>query len=119
MYIHKFRVIRYEDAKQHNSVWNGMAIGTIAIDQPASKKNGIIYGSSDIAAKLGTEIVVDSAQFPVIPIKQEDGTYKDYYYQTDPRRPKDAPYYTIEWYRVVAQIPAKMVQTATGGVMKL
>lgn len=28
----------YEDAKQHNSVWNGMAIGTIAIDQPASKK---------------------------------------------------------------------------------
>lgn len=67
----------YEDAKQHNSVWNGMAIGTIAIDQPASKKNGIIYGSSDIAAKLGTEIVVDSAQFPVIPIKQEDGTYKD------------------------------------------
>lgn len=92
----------YEDAKQYNSVWNGMAIGTIAIDQPASsKKNGIIYGSSDIAAKLGTEIVVDSAQFPVIPIKQEDGTYKDYYYQTDPRRPKDAPYYTIEWYRVV------------------
>lgn len=91
----------YEDAKQHNSVWNGMAIGTIAINQPASQKSGIIYGSSDIAAKLGTEIVVDSAQFPVIPIKQEDGTYKDYYYQTDPRRPKDAPYYTIEWYRVV------------------
>lgn len=91
----------YEDAKQHNSVWNGMAIGTIAIDQPASQKSGLIYGSSDIAAKLGTEIVVDSAQFPVIPIEQEDGTYKDYYYQTDPRRPEDAPYYTIEWYRVV------------------
>lgn len=91
----------YEDAKQHNSVWNGMAIGTIAINQPASQKSGIIYGSSGIAAKLGTEIVVDSAQFPVIPIKQEDETYKDYYYQTDPRRPKDAPYYTIEWYRVV------------------
>lgn len=91
----------YEDAKQHNSVWNGMAIGTIAINQPASQKSGLIYGSSDIAAKLGTEIVVDSAQFPVIPIEQEDGTYKDYYYQTDPRRPEDAPYYTIEWYRVV------------------
>lgn len=91
----------YEDANQHSSVWNGMAIGTIAINQPASQKSGIIYRSSDIAAKLGTEIVVDSAQFPVIPIKQEDGRYKDYYYQTDPRRPKDAPYYTIEWYRVV------------------
>lgn len=91
----------YEDAKQQNSVWNGMAIGTIAINQPASQKSGLIYGSSDIAAKLGTEIVVDSAQFPVIPIEQEDGTYKDYYYQTDPRRPEDAPYYTIEWYRVV------------------
>lgn len=105
----------YEDAKQHNSVWNGMAIGTIAIDQPASKKNGIIYGSSDIAAKLGTEIVVDSAQFPVIPIKQEDGTYKDYYYQTDPRRPKDAPYYTIEWYRVVVSDSANTGKNGADG----
>lgn len=105
----------YEDAKQHNSVWNGMAIGTIAIDQPASKKNGIIYGSSDIAAKLGTEIVVDSAQFPVIPIKQEDGTYKDYYYQTDPRRPEDAPYYTIEWYRVVVSDGANTGKNGTDG----
>lgn len=105
----------YEDAKQHNSVWNGMAIGTIAIDQPASKKNGIIYGSSDIAAKLGTEIVVDSAQFPVIPIKQEDGTYKDYYYQTDPRRPKDAPYYTIEWYRVVVSDGANTGKNGADG----
>lgn len=106
----------YEDAKQHNSVWNGMAIGTIAIDQPASsKKNGIIYGSSDIAAKLGTEIVVDSAQFPVIPIKQEGGTYKDYYYQTDPRRPKDAPYYTIEWYRVVVSDGANTGKNGADG----
>ena len=105
----------YEDAKQYNSVWNGMAIGTIAIDQPASKKNGIIYGSSDIAAKLGTEIVVDSAQFPVIPIKQEDGTYKDYYYQTDPRRPKDAPYYTIEWYRVVVSDGANTGKNGADG----
>lgn len=105
----------YEDAKQHNSVWNGMAIGTIAIDQPASRKNGIIYGSSDIAAKLGTEIVVDSAQFPVIPIKQEDGTYKDYYYQTDPRRPKDAPYYTIEWYRVVVSDGANTGKNGADG----
>lgn len=105
----------YEDAKQHNSVWNGMAIGTIAIDQPASKKNGIIYGSSDIAAKLGTEIVVDSAQFPVIPIKQEDGTYKDYYYQTDPRRPKDAPYYTIEWHRVVVSDGANTGKNGADG----
>lgn len=105
----------YEDAKQNNSVWNGMAIGTIAIDQPASKKNGIIYGSFDIAAKLGTEIVVDSAQFPVIPIKQEDGTYKDYYYQTDPRRPKDAPYYTIEWYRVVVSDGANTGKNGADG----
>ena len=105
----------YEDAKQHNSVWNGMAIGTIAIDQPASQKSGIIYGSSDIAAKLGTEIVVDSAQFPVIPIKQEDGTYKDYYYQTDPRRPKDAPYYTIEWYRVVVSDGANTGKNGADG----
>ena len=105
----------YEDAKQRNSVWNGMAIGTIAINQPASKKSGIIYGSSDIAAKLGTEIVVDSAQFPVIPIKQEDGTYKDYYYQTDPRRPKDAPYYTIEWYRVVVSDGANTGKNGADG----
>lgn len=105
----------YEDAKQHNSVWNGMAIGTIAINQPASQKSGIIYGSSDIAAKLGTEIVVDSAQFPVIPIKQEDGTYKDYYYQTDPRRPKDAPYYTIEWYRVVVSDGANTGKNGADG----
>lgn len=105
----------YEDAKQHNSVWNGMAIGTIAIDQPASEKNGIIYGSFDIAAKLGTEIVVDSAQFPVIPIKQEDGMYKDYYYQTDPRRPKDAPYYTIEWYQVVVSDGANTGKNGADG----
>lgn len=105
----------YEDAKQHNSVWNGMAIGTIAINQPASQKSGIIYGSSDIAAKLGTEIVVDSAQFPVIPIKQEDETYKDYYYQTDPRRPKDAPYYTIEWYRVVVSDGANTGKNGADG----
>lgn len=105
----------YEDAKQHNSDWNGMAIGTIAINQPASQKSGIIYGSSDIAAKLGTEIVVDSAQFPVIPIKQEDGTYKDYYYQTDPRRPKDAPYYTIEWYRVVVSDGANTGKNGADG----
>ena len=105
----------YEDAKQHNSVWNGMAIGTIAINQPASQKSGIIYGSSDIAAKLGTEIVVDSAQFPVIPIKQEDGTYKDYYYQTDPRRPNDAPYYTIEWYRVVVSDDANTGKNGADG----
>ena len=105
----------YEDAKQYNSVWNGMAIGTIAINQPASQKSGIIYGSSDIAAKLGTEIVVDSAQFPVIPIKQEDGTYKDYYYQTDPRRPKDAPYYTIEWYRVVVSDGANTGKNGADG----
>lgn len=105
----------YEDAKQRNSVWNGMAIGTIAINQPASQKSGIIYGSSDIAAKLGTEIVVDSAQFPVIPIKQEDGTYKDYYYQTDPRRPNDAPYYTIEWYRVVVSDGANTGKNGADG----
>lgn len=105
----------YEDAKQNNSVWNGMAIGTIAINQPASQKSGIIYGSSDIAAKLGTEIVVDSAQFPVIPIKQEDGTYKDYYYQTDPRRPNDAPYYTIEWYRVVVSDGANTGKNGADG----
>lgn len=105
----------YEDAKQHNSVWNGMAIGTIAINQPASQKSGLIYGSSDIAAKLGTEIVVDSAQFPVIPIEQEDGTYKDYYYKTDPRRPKDAPYYTIEWYRVVVSDGANTGKNGADG----
>lgn len=98
----------YEDAKQHNSVWNGMAIGTIAINQPASQKSGIIYGSSDIAAKLGTEILVDSGQFPVIPIKQADGSYKDYYYLEKPSSwEQDAQKnyggtYTIEWYEVVA-----------------
>lgn len=105
----------YEDQYQHNSVWNGMAIGKIAIDQPASEKNGIIYESSQITAKLGTEIVVDSAQFPVIPIKQENNTYKDYYYQTDPRRPEDAPYYTIEWYRVVVSDGANTGKNGADG----
>ena len=50
----------------------------------------------------------DSGQFPVIPIKQADGSYKDYYYKEPPSsweanavKKNYGGTYTIKWYEVV------------------
>lgn len=99
----------YYGNKAENKAWNGMAVGTISnVDAPSNyNKRTSIYGTADIDTKLGTEIIVDSGQFPVIPIKQ-NGQYKDYYYLEKPSSwESDAKKnyggtYTIEWYEVVA-----------------
>ena len=99
----------YYGNKAENKAWNGMAVGTISnVDAPSNyNKRTSIYGTADIDTKLGTEIIVDSGQFPVIPIKQ-NGQYKDYYYLEKPSSwESDAQKnyggtYTIEWYEVVA-----------------
>lgn len=100
----------YYGEKVENKAWNGMAVGTISNVDAPSKYNTrtSIYDTADIDTKLGTEIIVDSGQFPVIPIKQADGSYKDYYYLEKPSSwEQDAQKnyggtYTIEWYEVVA-----------------
>lgn len=104
----------YYGEKVENKAWNGMAVGTISnVDAPSKYKTlTSIYDTADIDTKLGTEIIVDSGQFPVIPIKQ-DGKYKDYYYESlpkeiqdeiekDPTKANNVGTYTIEWYEVVA-----------------
>lgn len=99
----------YYGEKAENKAWNGMAVGTISnVVAPSNyNKRTSIYGTADIDTKLGTEIIVDSGQFPVIPIKQ-NGSYKDYYYLEKPSSwESDAQKnyggtYTIEWYEVVA-----------------
>lgn len=104
----------YYGEKVENKAWNGMAVGTISnVDAPSKyNKRTSIYDTAVIATKLGTEIIVDSGQFPVIPIKQ-DGKYKDYYYESlpkeiqdeiekDPTKANNVGTYTIEWYEVVA-----------------
>ena len=99
----------YYGEKAENKAWNGMAVGTISnVVAPSNyNKRTSIYGTDVIATKLGTEIIVDSGQFPVIPIKQ-NGSYKDYYYLEKPSSwESDAQKnyggtYTIEWYEVVA-----------------
>ena len=104
----------YYGEKVENKAWNGMAVGTISnVDAPSKyNKRTSIYDTADIDTKLGTEIIVDSGQFPVIPIKQ-DGKYKDYYYESlpkeiqdeiekDPTKANNVGTYTIEWYEVVA-----------------
>lgn len=104
----------YYGEKVENKAWNGMAVGTISnVDAPSKyNKRTPIYDTADIDTKLGTEIIVDSGQFPVIPIKQ-DGKYKDYYYESlpkeiqdeiekDPTKANNVGTYTIEWYEVVA-----------------
>ena len=104
----------YYGNKAENKAWNGMAVGTISnVDAPSKyNKRTSIYDTAVIATKLGTEIIVDSGQFPVIPIKQ-DGKYKDYYYESlpkeiqdeiekDPTKADTVGTYTIEWYEVVA-----------------
>lgn len=104
----------YYGNKAENKAWNGMAVGTISnVDAPSKyNKRTSIYDTAVIATKLGTEIIVDSGQFPVIPIKQ-NGQYKDYYYESlpkeiqkeiekDPTKADTVGTYTIEWYEVVA-----------------
>ena len=104
----------YYGEKVENKAWNGMAVGTISnVDAPSKYNTSTsIYDTADIDTKLGTEIIVDSGQFPVIPIKQ-DGKYKDYYYESlpkeiqdeiekDPTKANNVGTYTIEWYEVVA-----------------
>lgn len=104
----------YYGNKAENKAWNGMAVGTISnVDAPSKyNKRTSIYDTAVIATKLGTEIIVDSGQFPVIPIKQ-DGKYKDYYYESlpkeiqkeiekDPTKANTVGTYTIEWYEVFA-----------------
>lgn len=104
----------YYGSKAENKAWNGMAVGTISnVVAPSNyNKRTSIYDTADIDTKLGTEIIVDSGQFPVIPIKQ-DGKYKDYYYESlpkeiqdeiekDPTKANNVGTYTIEWYEVVA-----------------
>lgn len=104
----------YYGNKAENKAWNGMAVGTLSnVDAPSKyNKRTSIYDTAVIATKLGTEIIVDSGQFPVIPIKQ-DGKYKDYYYESlpkeiqkeiekDPTKANTVGTYTIEWYEVVA-----------------
>lgn len=107
----------YDDKDYHNSVWNGMSIGKISgVTAPSEANAGLVYSSTQISDKLGKEIVVDSGQFPVIPILQEDKkTYVDYYYETDPRKPDNAPYYTIDWYRVVVSSGANTGKNGTDG----
>jgi hypothetical protein len=107
----------YNDKDYHNSVWNGMSISKISgVTAPSEANAGLVYSSTQISDKLGKEIVVDSGQFPVIPILQEGKkTYVDYYYETDPRRPEDAPYYTIEWYRVVVSNGANTGKNGVDG----
>lgn len=104
----------YYGNKAENKAWNGMAVGTISnVVAPSTyKERTSIYDTADIDTKLGTEIIVNSGQFPVIPIKQ-DGKYKDYYYESlpkeiqkeiekDPTQANNVGTYTIEWYEVVA-----------------
>ena len=107
----------YNDKDYHNSVWNGMSIGKISgVTAPSEANAGLVYSSTQISDKLGKEIVVDSGQFPVIPILQDNKkTYVDYYYETDPRKPDNAPYYTIDWYRVVVSSGANTGKNGTDG----
>lgn len=100
----------YYGSKAENKAWNGMAVGTISnVVAPSNyNKRTSIYDTAVIDTKLGTEIIVDSGQFPVIPIKQ-NGQYKDYYYlekpsswESDTAKKNYGGTYTIEWYEVVA-----------------
>lgn len=108
----------YYQPHVENKAWNGMAVGTILnVPDPIKyqwKKHPYnqLYDTSETKEKLGTEILVDSGQFPVIPIKQ-NGSYKDYYYESlpkeiqkeiekDPTKANTVGTYTIEWYEVVA-----------------
>ena len=104
----------YYKPSVENKAWNGMAVGTILnVEDPVKYKGKVrpenqLYDTNNTKNKLGTEILVDSGQFPVIPIKQADGSYKDYYYLEKPSsweqdvQKNYGGTYTIEWYEVVA-----------------
>lgn len=110
-----------------NKAWNGMAVGTILnVEDPVKYKGKVrpenqLYDTNNTKNKLGTEILVDSGQFPVIPIKQADGSYKDYYYLEKPSSwEQDAQKnyggtYTIEWYEVVGVGGANTGKNGTQG----
>ena len=105
----------YYQPHVENKAWNGMAVGTILnVPNPIKYQwkehsDNQLYDTSETKEKLGTEILVDSGQFPVIPIKQ-NGSYKDYYYEVAPnkgsmtteQKKNFGGTYTIKWYEVVA-----------------
>lgn len=116
--------------KQHveNKAWNGMAVGTILnVPDPETYKwkerpYNQLYDTNSTENKLGTEILVDSGQFPVIPIKQADGSYKDYYYKEPPSswesnavKKNYGGTYTIKWYEVVGVGGANTGKNGTQG----
>lgn len=106
----------YYQPHVENKAWNGMAVGTILnVPNPIKYQwkehpDNQLYDTSETKEKLGTEILVDSGQFPVIPIKQ-NGSYKDYYYEVAPnkgsmtteQKKNFGGTYTIKWYEVVGQ----------------
>lgn len=111
-----------------NKAWNGMAVGTILnVDDPETYKwkerpYNQLYDTNSTENKLGTEILVDSGQFPVIPIKQANGSYKDYYYKEPPSswesNAVEKNYggtYTIKWYEVVGVGGANTGKNGTQG----
>lgn len=120
----------YYKPSVENKAWNGMAVGTILnVEDPVKYKGKVrpenqLYDTNNTKNKLGTEILVDSGQFPVIPIKQADGSYKDYYYLEKPSSwEQDAQEnyggtYTIEWYEVVATGGAKTGKNGSQGDWK-
>ena len=111
-----------------NKAWNGMAVGTILnVPDPETYKwkerpYNQLYDTNSTENKLGTEILVDSGQFPVIPIKQADGSYKDYYYKEPPSswesdavKKNYGGTYTIKWYEVVGVGGANTGHNGTQG----
>lgn len=111
-----------------NKAWNGMAVGTILnVPDPETYKwkerpYNQLYDTNSTENKLGTEILVDSGQFPVIPIKQADGSYKDYYYKEPPSSWESNAVmknyggtYTIKWYEVVGVGGANTGKNGTQG----
>lgn len=111
-----------------NKAWNGMAVGTILnVPDPETYKwkerpYNQLYDTNSTENKLGTEILVDSGQFPVIPIKQADGSYKDYYYKEPPSswesnavKKNYGGTYTIKWYEVVGVGEANTGKNGTQG----
>lgn len=114
----------YYGNKVENKAWNGMAVGTISnVNAPSSYSvRTSIYDTAAIDTKLGTEIIVNSGQFPVIPIKQADGSYKDYYYKEPPSswesnavKKNYGGTYTIKWYEVFGVGGANTGKNGTQG----
>ena len=118
----------YYQPHVENKAWNGMAVGTILnVPDPIKYQwkehpYNQLYDTSETKEKLGTEILVDSGQFPVIPIKQ-NGSYKDYYYEVAPKDSSMTPEqkknfggtYTIKWYEVVGVGGANTGKNGTQG----